>query len=71
MIIWLEKCLKCAWFYYCHETNFEDRPCKDKKMKDARLRGFELSCKYPEAPRSVILNILRKEGYEPTEWGLK
>lgn len=29
MIIWLAKCLKCAWVHYCHDTNFENRPCKE------------------------------------------
>ncbi|MDH5439047.1 MAG: hypothetical protein OEZ48_00105 [Candidatus Bathyarchaeota archaeon] len=28
MIITLKDCLACAFFYYCHDTNFTDRPCK-------------------------------------------
>lgn len=32
--------------------------------KDVRLRGFELDCKYPNIPRSLILMILQKEGYD-------
>lgn len=37
MIIHLSECLKCPWFYYCHKTNFQDRPCKDKQKKAEQL----------------------------------
>ena len=40
------------------------QPKKKVKMKDGRLRAFELDCKYPNTPRSVILSILEKEGYD-------
>jgi len=39
MIIWLDKCLRCVFFFYCHDTNFENRPCKREEESCRRCNG--------------------------------